>query len=238
MCVVDASPPWRRRVDDGESMREGADVRGRAHDRPFVRNGNATHSVAELREVMRSDLFRHAGDTRAVSLLRHLVLTPGFIYTVTMRVTGHLRTTRSALRLLYPFAKGALIHYERKYGIHMSEKVSVGPGLFINGFGGIRVHSDASIGSNCNLHYGNVLALTNRGVREGCPRIGDRVQLSARAMIVGRVTVGDDAIVGANAVVTKDVPAHGVAVGVPAKIISTAGSSTYVNNLWPCRSFI
>lgn len=196
-------------------------------------NGNAAEDLSQLRAVLRADLHRHAGDTTLASFLRHLLLTPGFTYTFWMRVTGYLRTGHTALRLVFPLAKGMLIHYERKYGIHMSEKTSVGPGLFINGFGGIRVHSEVSIGSNCNMHYGSVLALTNRGARKGCPRIGDRVQLSARAMVLGHVTIGDDSIVGANAVVTRDVPAKGVAVGVPACMISTDGSAGYVNNTWP-----
>jgi serine O-acetyltransferase len=45
------------------------------------------------------------------------------------------------------------------------------------------------------------------------PKIGDRVYIEAGAMILGLVTIGNDAVVGANAVVTKDVPAWATIVG-------------------------
>ena len=51
------------------------------------------------------------------------------------------------------------------------------------------------------------------------PIIGNRVDIGAGACILGHTTVGDDAIIGANAVVTKDVPAGAVVGGVPAKLI-------------------
>ena len=98
MCDVDAYSPSRRTVDDGESMPGGADVRGRDHDdRPSVKNGNATRSVAELRKVIRSGSFGMPV-TQAPCRCCPPRVTPGFIYTVTTRVTGHLPTTRSVLR--------------------------------------------------------------------------------------------------------------------------------------------
>lgn len=51
------------------------------------------------------------------------------------------------------------------------------------------------------------------------PVIGNNVQLHAGAMVIGGITVGDNAVVGAGAVVVKDVPPNCVAVGNPAKII-------------------
>jgi serine O-acetyltransferase len=51
------------------------------------------------------------------------------------------------------------------------------------------------------------------------PRIGNRVNIGAGAKILGAVQVGDDADIGANAVVITDVPAGALAVGVPARIV-------------------
>ena len=50
-------------------------------------------------------------------------------------------------------------------------------------------------------------------------RVGNDVWIGSRAMILGGVTVGDGAVVGAGAVVTKDVPAYAIVAGVPAKVI-------------------
>ena len=53
--------------------------------------------------------------------------------------------------------------------------------------------------------------------------IGKNVWVGVKATITPGVTIGDNAIVGANAVVTKDVPANSVVGGVPAKVIRTFG---------------
>ena len=61
------------------------------------------------------------------------------------------------------------------------------------------------------------------GHRDGYPTIGDRCFIAAGAKIIGSITIGNDVVIGANAVVTKDIPSGCVAVGVPAKIISNKG---------------
>lgn len=58
----------------------------------------------------------------------------------------------------------------------------------------------------------------------GCPTIGNYVQVRAGAKVIGGITIGDDVIIGANAVVTKDVPPHSMVVGIPARIIKTRNS--------------
>jgi maltose O-acetyltransferase len=49
--------------------------------------------------------------------------------------------------------------------------------------------------------------------------LGDSVWVGTKSTIVGGVTIGDDVVIGANSVVTKDIPSHCVAAGVPAKVI-------------------
>ena len=62
------------------------------------------------------------------------------------------------------------------------------------------------------------------------PTIGDNVYLGPGAKIFGKIQVGNNAAIGANCVVTRDVPDNGVAVGIPAKVISYEGSTGYINN--------
>lgn len=54
----------------------------------------------------------------------------------------------------------------------------------------------------------------------GIPRIGNNVILSSGAKIIGGITIGNNVTIGANAVVTKDVPDNSIAVGIPAKVIA------------------
>ena len=67
------------------------------------------------------------------------------------------------------------------------------------------------------------------GARAGAPVIGNNVFIGAGAKIIGRIQVGDGAAIGANAVVTRDVPAGAAVGGVPARVISNEGSTGYVN---------
>lgn len=59
--------------------------------------------------------------------------------------------------------------------------------------------------------------------------LGNNVRVCAGAKIIGNVVIGDDVVVGANAVVVKDVPSHSIVAGVPAKIIKRRNDE---NSLW------
>jgi serine O-acetyltransferase len=69
-----------------------------------------------------------------------------------------------------------------------------------------------------------------KGGRNGYPKIGSRVFVGAGAKILGNVTIGDDVVIGANAVVTKDIPSGAVVGGIPAKVLSMEGNQQSV--LW------
>jgi serine O-acetyltransferase len=86
----------------------------------------------------------------------------------------------------------------------------------------------ATIGANCNLGHGATLGVNEEGDDRGCPVVGERVAIGPGAMVFGPVTIGNDAVVGANSVVTRDIPDRGVAVGVPAKVTSERGSFNLV----------
>lgn len=200
---------------------------GKPHRRGCAR------SLRGLAAVLRADLYRYGGRTGAGAFWRHFLFTPGYKYTVVMRSCGYLRTRPLMAFGLYPLFKFWLLRCRYKYGIAIPEYTVIGPGLFINRFGGIYINGDAVIGANANLTHGIMLGQANRGERAGSPILGDRVFLAAGAKVIGRIHLGDDCAVGANAVVTKDVPERGVVGGIPAKLISTKGSEGYVNQLVP-----
>lgn len=150
-----------------------------------------------------------------------------------MRGCGYLKTRRFHAFGLYPLSKWLLLRCRYKYGIAIPEYTVIGPGLFINRFGGIYVNGDAVIGANANFTHGIMLGQANRGARAGSPVLGDRVFLGAGAKVIGKIRIGDDCAVGANAVVTKDVPDGSVVGGIPAKLLSNEGSTGYINRQVP-----
>ena len=95
----------------------------------------------------------------------------------------------------------------------------IGPGLFIS-HGQGTILSAERIGANLWVHQGVTIGWDYRGDRR--PIIGDDVFIGAGAKILGAVTVGDGARIGANAVVVSDVPAGATAVGIPARIVADA----------------
>lgn len=102
-------------------------------------------------------------------------------------------------------------------GIELPCEVPVGRNFVIEHFGGIVVSGYASFGDNCCIRNGVTIGLKN--LSNPCaPRIGNNVDIGTGAKLLGDITVGNHITIGANAVVTCDVPDNSIAVGVPAVI--------------------
>ncbi|HKB69435.1 MAG TPA: DapH/DapD/GlmU-related protein, partial [Thermoanaerobaculia bacterium] len=122
-------------------------------------------------------------------------------------VRSRSRFVRLAAHFVSVFAVKAI---EVLSGISLCPEAEVGGGLYIGHFGHVVINPRARIGRNCNLSPGVVIGSGGRGEeegrpREGVPTLGDRVYVGPGAVIFGPVEVGDDAAIGANAVVTKPV---------------------------------
>ena len=102
-------------------------------------------------------------------------------------------------------------------GIELPCEVPVGRNFVIDHFGGIIVSGYAQFGDDCRIRNGVVVGLA-RIDESAAPRVGHRVDIGAGAKLLGPITIGDDVIIGANAVVLCDVPSNSLAVGVPAVV--------------------
>jgi serine O-acetyltransferase len=102
-------------------------------------------------------------------------------------------------------------------GIELPCEATVGRNFVIDHFGGIIVSGYARFGDNCRIRNGVVVGL--RRVEEpAAPIIGNNVDIGAGAKVLGPIRIGDNSIIGANAVVIEDVPENSIAIGVPAII--------------------
>ena len=185
---------------------------------------------SEFSTLTRSDLFRYSGSATLKDCLYHYLFSPGYRYTWWMRFCAYTHA-QPFWRILFPFAWLVYYRLQIKYGIAISFKAKIGPGLYIGHQGGIVTNEEMVIGKNCNLSHDVTIGVSRRGERAGVPVIGDNVYIGPGAKIFGKITVGNNAAIGANCVVTHDVPENEVVVGIPGKVISYEGSTGYINRV-------
>ncbi len=183
----------------------------------------------EFKECMYADAFRYVGDHGSVrfgELLRYYLRHPNYRYVYWMRVAQYT-FGRNWLFLLRALAYMRLQLLRNQTGIQITPSTKIGRGFYIGHWGSIVVNA-ASLGENVNIIQTCTIGVAYRGDRGGIPTIGDNVYIGAGARIFGGITIGNNAAIGVNSVVTRDVPDNSVAVGVPAKVISMTGSKGYI----------
>jgi len=184
---------------------------------------------AHLRSLWHADLYRHLGGRSGFKAgLRAYRLVPGFRFMFWLRLAFATAGARGLWRPVHLLARLMHKHLRFKFGISIPYNTSIGPGFYIGHFGGIVVNEAARIGRNCNISQGVTIGQLNRGERKGVPVIGENVYIGPGAVIIGAIHIGQGSAIGANAVVTRDLCENAVAVGIPAKVISTEGSTGYV----------
>lgn len=130
-----------------------------------------------------------------------------------------LRIVFDPLYLILDFAIQVL------WGIEIPRSTNVGPGLYIGHYGGITVSSSAVLGRDCNLSQNTTIGVSGSGAKRGAPTLGDNVYVAPGARLVGKIAIGNNVKVGANAVIHKDLPDNAIAVLAPGfEIISYAGN--------------
>ena len=104
--------------------------------------------------------------------------------------------------------------------IDISEKTSIGKNFRIDHGQGLVINHKTIIGDNVIVRQNTTIG--NKGDGDSaCPIIGNNVNIGANVVIIGKIRIGEDSVIGAGTVVTKDVPANSVVVGNPARIIKT-----------------
>lgn len=165
----------------------------------------------KLREYLNSIFLR---DPAARSVLEVLTTYPG-VHALAFHRLSHrlwnwnLKWLARLLSQLARWLTGIEIHPGSKIGLR----------FFIDHGMGVVIGETAEIGDDCTLYHGVTLGGTTWRKGKRHPTLGNNVVVGAGAKILGPIMIGDNARVGSNSVVVKDVPAGATVVGIPGRII-------------------
>lgn len=182
-----------------------------------------------LRELIRSDLARFTQtfvlrgqpfSPRRV-FWESVIFKAGFQAVLLYRVSHHLYRQRGWIYLPWFLSRLSLAIT----GAEIEFNAEIGPGMFVAHPVGIVVGRGTVIGSDVTLFQGVTFGVKSwhpDQIRK-FPRVGNKCFFFSGAAVVGDVTIGDECIVGAHAVVTRDVPSGAMALGVVAEIYPDKG---------------
>lgn len=154
-------------------------------------------------------------DPAARNYLEILFFYPG------LHALGWYRIARLFYQLRLIFIAKIFMSIGRFFtGIEIHPGARIGKGLFIDHGLGVVIGETTTIGNDVTIFQGVTLGgRGNETEKKRHPTLCDGTMIAAGAKVLGPITIGKEAKVGANAVVLKDVPAFATAVGIPARII-------------------
>lgn len=168
---------------------------------------------------VREDLNRvRASDPAARSRIEIALVYPGLHAIWAHRLASWLwaRRLRFVARIVAAWAR-------LMTGVDIHPAATIGRRLFIDHAVGVVIGETAEVGDDVTIYQGVTLGGTTLQHGKRHPTVGSRVTIGSGAKVLGAITVGDDARIGSNSVVLRDVPAGAVVVGVPGQVISGDG---------------
>lgn len=163
--------------------------------------------IEEARNVMDND-------PAAKSILEVFLCYPGFHAVLLYRLHHKLY-----LKKRYLFARVLSQIVRSLTGIEIHPGAVIGKKFFIDHGMGVVIGETAEIGDNVTMYHGVTLGGTGKDKGKRHPTVEDDVVIGAGAKLLGPITIGAGAKIGANSVVLKDVPKTATVVGIPAKIV-------------------
>ena len=181
----------------------------------------ALRAVARLAREIREDVAA-ARDrdpaARGVGTLEIVATYPGVHALLSHRISHAMHNAA------VPILPRALSYTSRMAtGIEIHPAATIGEGFFIDHGSGVVVGETAEIGDNVTLYQGVTLGGTGFATGKRHPSVQDNVTIGSGAKLLGPITIGHGAKIGANSVVIHDVPAHSTVVGNPGHPVRVEG---------------
>lgn len=185
-------------------------------------------NVKDLCALIKSDYYRYVcKEGKCLKILKLVCINPSFAFVFFLRL--------SAIRWFgRPLAKVVKTLLGRKRGLMISENMPLGYGFYIAHAFGTIINPSAVIGNNCTIsQFTTIGAMTGRAAV-----IYNDVYIGPTSCIVENIKIESNSVIGAGAVVVKNVPSGVTVAGVPAKIVSLNNSSLLISNRYPYENLI
>ncbi|MEU2530060.1 hypothetical protein ABZ737_33750 [Streptomyces sp. NPDC013087] len=168
-------------------------------------------SIKSLFNIIKEDFKARHEDYNSYKFIKFYVMDINFRVVVRYRIQSYLSKKNKLLRLVSILIRNGNI---KKYGVEIGINTDIQSGLNIHHINGIVIGDGVEIGKNLNIFQQVTIG------RKKCsyPKIGNNVTLYPGTIILGEINIHDNAIVGANSVVIKDVYKNQVVAGSPAQI--------------------
>ncbi|MDY2912598.1 MAG: serine acetyltransferase [Agathobacter sp.] len=164
--------------------------------------------------IQKCDLYRWNGDVTLKYFCR-MFSTPKY------RIIYFKRKCEASQgKIRFVFYRAIYELMINKYTTDIPSKTKIGPGFIIRHVGGIAINAEAVIGKNVEILQGVTIGSERRGSRTGSPHIGDNVWIGTNAVIVGKISIGNNVLIAPNAYVNFDVPDNSIVIGNPGKIVA------------------
>lgn len=174
--------------------------------------------------LIKSDFFRIYGKIVSYTfIIKQMICHPYTSILIWFRISNYGGSRKS----FYPFR----LLYRRccsRNGIALPYTTKVGYGFYIGHGISFVVNNSAVIGNNVNIsHFASIGANISKAAI-----IGDNVYIGPQSCLIENIQIGRNSIIGAGAIVTKDVPANSVVRGVPGKAVQCKLDKSFINNPW------
>ena len=161
----------------------------------------------ETKGLIRSDYYRLRESFSFHMFIKDLIFNSSFKTTFWLRIGNYLNSKRNIVaKILKLLVELKMWRNTNRTGIHHISGIIMSP--------------EVKIGKNFTIYQGVTVGRVHSGKKAGVPTVGDNVTAFAGSKILGNIKIGDNVIIGANAVVLSDVPDNVTVGGIPAKIIS------------------
>jgi serine O-acetyltransferase len=176
-------------------------------------------------ELIKSDLYRYHGRYSALLLIKSLFTVKGFKFSFWLRLAKHYDET-AIVRWL---PKLLFMHYKKVLVSDINYRAEIGPGFSLYHVFGTTFSDKVKLGANNTILHGVTLGAVNGFY----PTTGNNVYFGPGCCVLGGITIGNNVVIAANAVVTKDIPDNAIVAGNPSRVISSNGAGNTLKFPFP-----